>query len=133
MTRRSIAAILASLLVGLLLVGNAPAASAGGLCGTGYAPEHCEEMAAATDAMVFAAGAQARPVHILSGSGMGQEQFEAREAANDTVQFRVASVGPAIAVQTADAYFLEFNTITLPSAGAETYMEDLTPIPGHPY
>jgi hypothetical protein len=119
MTRRSIAAVLASLLVGLLVTVNAPAVGACELDGSW----NC----AAPEALVS-----------------------------------VASVGPAVAVQDADARFLEINTITLPSvsdalaanaapaltmaqyqfiemntilpsAGMQTYMEDLTPIPGRPY
>jgi hypothetical protein len=92
MTRRSITAVLGSLLVALLLVVNAPAVSAGGSCSTGYAPEHCAQRAVASDATLFSAGVALVSVHILSASGMGQEQFEALAAASDTALFWAPAV-----------------------------------------
>jgi hypothetical protein len=78
MTRHSIAATLVALVVTLTAVATAPVVSAAPPC-TRYAPEHCEELAAIADATLFAAQVPAAPVHILSGTGMGQEQFEATE------------------------------------------------------
>jgi hypothetical protein len=43
---------------------------------------------------------------------------------------RAANAVPALTM--AQYQFIEMNTI-LPSAGAQTYMEDVTPIPGYPY
>jgi hypothetical protein len=107
MTRRSIATALASLLVSLSIAFNATAVRADLPCeGSGYAPERCASMTVARDATLnpvpsddpsgttvnsysmgtWQGGADdatafaGSPVHILAGSGMGQEQFEATEA-----------------------------------------------------
>jgi hypothetical protein len=78
MTRQSIAAALAALVVTLSAISVVPAVSAATPC-IGYAPEHCEARAATADGTLFTALMPAAPVHILSSTGMGQEQFEATE------------------------------------------------------
>ena len=73
MTRKSIATVLSSLLVALLVTLNAPVVGAEGSCDPADAGtiEQCVELATTSAAVV--------PVHILSTNGMGQEQFEATE------------------------------------------------------
>jgi hypothetical protein len=78
MTRQSIATALVALVVTLAAISTAPI-SAASPC-TGFAPEHCEELAATADGTRFTRLMSAVPVHFLSGTGMGQEQFEATEA-----------------------------------------------------
>ena len=78
MTRSSKLALV-TLLAGLLSLASVGSVSADNLC-TVWAQEHCEQMAAADDAILFHAAIAAVPVHVLSGNGMGQEHFEAMTA-----------------------------------------------------
>ncbi|MGI8856209.1 MAG: hypothetical protein ACR2JW_10690 [Thermomicrobiales bacterium] len=91
MTRNSKLAFV-TLLAGLLSVASVATVNASAIspC-TGYAPEHCEQMAAMSDVTLFSVAA---PVHILAGNGMGQEHFEAMSAANVSL-FAVAAPSPA--------------------------------------
>jgi hypothetical protein len=99
MTRRSsIASALSSLLVGLLLVVSAPAVNAGGPCGK-YAPEHCEAMVAVANPIEYALATPAQSVHILAGSGLGLEQFEAIEGQSDALFLVAAPTAEAAHVQ----------------------------------
>jgi hypothetical protein len=109
MTRRSIATVLGSLIVALLIVVNATVASAeemtdggggGSITSAGDssgrdAPEHCAETAALADAARFATGTRAQPVNVLGGSGIGQEQFAAIEGEPDAVLLVAAPTAEA--------------------------------------
>ncbi len=107
MTRSSKLALV-TLLAGLLSLASVGTVSADTTC-TGFAQEHCAQMAAADDAVVYHIEATS-PVHILSGRGVGQEHFEAMDAG----QVTVFSVAP------------DATTSTYP------YGEALTPSPGYP-
>ncbi len=87
MTRSSKLALV-TLLAGLLSLASVATASADAPC-TGKAQEHCEQMAAADDAIVYHIEAFAA-VYTLAGNGMGQEHFEAMAAMNDVMPFRVS-------------------------------------------
>jgi hypothetical protein len=107
MTRSSKLALV-TLLAGLLSLASAATVNAnvGAPC-TGYAQEHCEQMAAMNDVALFSVAA---PAHTLAGNGMGQEHFEAMSAD----QVAVFSVAP------------DATTSIYP------YAEALTPTIGHP-
>ncbi len=90
MTRSSKFALV-TLLAGLLSLASVATVNADTTC-TGYAQEHCEQMAAADDAATYHIEAIA-PVHILSNRGVGQEHFEAMAADQVTV-FSVANPTP---------------------------------------
>ncbi|MHB8647304.1 MAG: hypothetical protein ACYDAR_16070 [Thermomicrobiales bacterium] len=75
MTRKSTLALV-TLFAGLLSLASVATVSANAPC-TGYAQEHCEQVNAAKDALLFQTVEVTAPVHILSGNGMGQEHFEA--------------------------------------------------------
>ncbi len=77
MTRSSKLALV-TLLAGLLSFTSFTAVSADTTC-TGRAQEHCEQMAAADDAIVYHIAAVS-PLHILASNGIGQEHFEAMTA-----------------------------------------------------
>jgi hypothetical protein len=81
---------LVTLLVGLLSLASVATVNASAPC-TGYAPEHCEQMAAMNDVALFSIAA---PVHTLAGNGMGQEHFEAMATGNVSL-FAVAASSPA--------------------------------------
>jgi hypothetical protein len=83
---------LVTLLVGLLSLASVATvdASVGSPC-TGYAQEHCEQMAAMSDVALFSVAA---PVHVLTGNGMGQEHFEAMSAGNVSLS-AIAAPSPA--------------------------------------
>jgi hypothetical protein len=83
MTRSSTFALV-TLLVGLLSLAAVGTVNAENPC-AGFAQEHCEQMEAAADATLFLT----TPVHILSGTGIGQERFEAMS--NTDGSFRIAS------------------------------------------
>jgi hypothetical protein len=87
MTRRSKLALVA-LLAGLLSLVPVTTVSADTDC-TGYAQEHCEEMVAANDAILFRITEVASPVHLLGANGMGQEHFEAMSMAQPAL-FQIA-------------------------------------------
>ncbi len=91
MTRSSTLALV-TLLAGLLSLASVGMVSADAPC-TGYAQEHCAQMAAADDAILFHAVTVANPVHILAGNGMGQEHFEAMTTETLSV-FAVAAPVP---------------------------------------
>ncbi|GEM_PF-3687608 len=80
MTRKS-AVALVTLLVGLLSLASVTPVSAARSC-TGYAQEHCEQIAAAEEGTRFSAVIAPSAVHVLGGNGMGQEHFEAMMAGN---------------------------------------------------
>jgi hypothetical protein len=91
MTRSSKLALV-TLLAGLLSL--APAATVGASVGspcTGYAQEHCAQMAA-DDAILYRVEAFVA-MHALPGSGIGQEHFEAMSATQVTT-FSVATPTP---------------------------------------
>jgi hypothetical protein len=92
MTRTSSKLALVTLLAGLLSLASVASVDAGNSspC-TGYAQEHCEQMAA-DDAIVYHIEA-ASPMHVLSGNGMGQEHFEAMDNARVAL-FSVAAPAP---------------------------------------
>ena len=94
MTRSSKLALV-TLLAGLLSLASVGTVSADTLCGA-RAQEHCEQMAAADDAILFQAAVAPTSVHILSSCGVGQEHFEAMM----TAQFSVFSVGTPGSVAT---------------------------------
>ena len=119
---------LVTLFVGLFALASAASASAGAPC-TGYAQEHCEQMAAAQDENIVYHIESASPAHILSGNGMGQEHFEAMTPMNVTV-FSVAQ--PPVVVSGTEQRFLEANTVTLPAVSWSSYAEDVTPTLGRP-
>jgi hypothetical protein len=93
MTRTSSKLALVTLLAGLLSLASVASVGAGNSspC-TGYAQEHCEQMAAADDAIVYHIEAVS-PMHILSGNGMGQEHFEAMDSGRVAL-FSVAAPAP---------------------------------------
>ena len=95
MTRRSITTVLGSLLVGLVLIINAPAVAAADQGGGG-----------STRLPVIAEGQCDDEMLCLSMYA---------PVAN-VATFSVASVGQPVEVQTVDYRFVEQNTITLPSA-----------------
>ena len=78
---RSSKLTLVTLLAGLLSLASVTAVSADTAC-TGYAQEHCEELAAADAAILFQAAIAVAPMHLLSGNGMGQEHFEEMATVN---------------------------------------------------
>lgn len=90
MTRSSKLALV-TLLAGLLSLASVGTVNADTTC-TGFAQEHCAQMAAADDAIVYHIEA-ASPMHILSGNGRGQEHFEAMTTDQVTV-FSVAAPTP---------------------------------------
>jgi hypothetical protein len=90
MTRSSKLALV-TLLAGLLSLASVATVDAGAPC-TGYAQEHCAQMAAADDAIVYHVEAFAA-VHTLAGTGIGQEHFEAMSATQVTA-FSVAIPTP---------------------------------------
>ena len=75
MTRRSTLALV-TLLAGLMSLASVSAVSADSPC-TGYAQEHCTQMAAADEAILFHAAIAPIPIHMLSANGIGQEHYEA--------------------------------------------------------
>ena len=91
MTRRSKLALV-TLLTGLLSLASVGTVSASAPC-TGYAQEHCEQLAAQEDALRFSAAVAPPPVHILSERGIGQEHFEAMSVV-DTRLFALAAPRP---------------------------------------
>jgi hypothetical protein len=89
MTRSSKLALV-TLLAGLLSLASVATVDASPPC-TGYAQEHCEQMAAMNDVALFSVAA---PVHTLAGNGMGREHFEAMAAGNVSL-FAIAARSPA--------------------------------------
>jgi hypothetical protein len=81
MTRNSKLALV-TLLAGLLSLASVGSASAAAPC-TGYAQEHCEQVAAADDAILFYAEDAPPSVRLLPANGIAQEHFEAMMAARN--------------------------------------------------
>jgi hypothetical protein len=153
MTRSSKLALV-TLLAGLLSLASVATvdASVGSPC-TGYAQEHCAQMAAADGAIVYHVEAFAA-VHTLAGSGIGQEHFEAMSATQvtafsvaiprtvatgaETRSFNTTNLPSAVAVENAPVVtsarqrFLEANTVMLPAGPSSPYAEGATPTLGHP-
>jgi hypothetical protein len=128
MTRRSITAVLASLLVALFVVVNAPVVSA---------DDGCDPADAATVDACVALAVNQPAVSVASvGPAVAVMGIDYRFVEQNTIT--LPSVSDALATNASPALtmaqyqFIEKNTI-LPSAGPQTYMEDVTPNPGRPY
>jgi hypothetical protein len=133
MTRRSITTVLASLLVALLLTVNAPALSADS--GSPLATKACTHppIGFPTCYTLQADGTWAR--EELSDIDMGwvvvgtvtADEVAAAIADANGPAVPVASMGPAVAVQTIGYRFIEVNSSWLPKADApDPYAETLT-------
>jgi hypothetical protein len=103
---------LVTLLVGLLSLASVATvnASVGSPC-TGYAQEHCAQMAAMSDAALFGV---ATPAHTLAGNGMGHEHFE-----------QITTVGTDLNDTSADANSVAATTVRF---GQEHYEEIMAAI-----
>jgi hypothetical protein len=126
MTRRSITAVLGALLVALFITVQSAAASiAPSVDGSSFGYRFLEENTSTLPSGIVANVAPS--LFTADQQRFIEQNTSTLPSVSDAL---AANAAPALTM--AQWKFIEVNTM-LPSAGAQTCMEDATPKPGHPY
>jgi hypothetical protein len=124
MTRHSITAVLGSLLVAVFVTVQSVAASiAPSVDGSSFGYRFLEVNTTMLPSAITA---------DIGPSGLTAGQWRFVESNAITLPDQVPAIVTPASVTMAQWRFLEVNTL-LPQTFVQTYMEDLTPNPGHPY